>query len=126
MTMRRIVVSVTTDGSGDATAYSPPLSGKIRSMTYVKPGAASYTDGVDFTITNETTGETIWTEANVNATKACYPRAPQHSNAGVAALYAAGGLAVQELIAIARSKIKIVVGSGGAAKVGAFHILLET
>lgn len=122
--MRRVVVSVTTDGSGDATAYSPPVSGNIHSVTYVKPGAASYTDGVDFTITNETTTEGIWTETNVNATATRYPRAATHTNAGVAALYAAGGTAVNGLIAIARSRIKIVVAQGGAAKVGAFHFMI--
>lgn len=126
MGMRRFVVSVTTDGSGAATAYSPPVSGKVHSVSYVKPGAASYTDGVDFTITKETTGESIWTESNVNATAHRSPRAPTHSNAdGAAALYASGGTAVGTLIALAREKIKIVIGSGGASKVGAFHFNIE-
>lgn len=126
MGMRRIVVSVTTDGSGDATAYSPPVSGKIASVSYVKPGAASYTDGVDFTITKEITGETIWTESNVNATAHRSPRAATHSNAGAAALYASGGVAVNDKIAIARERIKIVVAQGGASKVGAFHFNIES
>lgn len=126
MGMRRIVVSVTTDGSGDATAYSPPVSGKLVSVSYVKPGSGSYSDGVDFTVTKESTGEQIWAESNVNATAHRSPRAALHTNAGAAALYAAGGVAVLDKIAIARERIKIVVAQGGASKVGAFHFNIES
>lgn len=125
MSSRRFVLSVTTASDGSATAYSPYLSGKITAIHYIKPGSGSYTDGVDFTITAEATGETIWTESNVNASKACYPRAGVHSTAGVAALYASGGTAVQELIRLSRDRVKIVLASGGDSKVGAFHIVVE-
>jgi hypothetical protein len=123
--MHKLKVTVTTDGSGDAVAYSPRVAGKIHSVAYVKPGSASYADGVDFTITSEATGEQIWVESNVNATAYRYPRAATHSNAGVAALYAAAGTAVQDKIALAADRIKIVVAQGGAAKVGAFHFCIE-
>lgn len=126
MGVRRVKVSVTTDGSGDATAYTPSISGEILGVSYVKPGAASYTDGVDFTITNETTGQGIWTESDVNATAHRAPRQPVHSQVGVAGLYAAAGAAVLVPIAVAQSRIKIVVGSGGAAKVGAFYFHIRT
>lgn len=126
MGMRRVTVSVTTDGSGDATAYSPQVSGEIFGVSYVKPGAGSYTDGVDFAITNETTGQGIWTEANVNATAHRAPRQAVHTLVGVAGLYAAAGEAVLVPVAIARSRIKIVLAQGGAAKVGAFHFLIKT
>ncbi len=127
MTMRRVVVSVTTDGSGVATAYTPPINGKLHSVSYVKDGGANpFADGVDFTITKESTGEGIWTEANVNATAHRSPRAATHTNAGVAALYASGGVAVLDEIAIARERIKIVIAQGGATKVGAFHFNVET
>lgn len=122
MTMRRHVVSVTTASDGSATAYSPYISGKIHAIHYVKN---DFTDGVDFTITAEATAETIWTEANVNAAKACFPRGATHSNAGVAALYASGGVAVNDKIALGRDRVKIAIASGGNAKTGAFHILVE-
>lgn len=122
MGVRRFVVTAVTDGSGNYTGYSPYLSGKIHSIQYVK---TDYTDGVDFTITAEATGETIWTELNVNAAKVCAPRMATHSNAGVAALYAAGGVAVNDKIALSRDRVKIVIGSGGAAHTGAFHIVVE-
>lgn len=125
MTVRRHVVSVTTDASGDATAYSKSIKGELISIQYVKPGSGNFDDGVDFTITKETTGETLWTESNVNATKHCYPRAARHSTAGVAELYAAGGTAVSDRICLGDERVKIVVASGGNAKTGAFHITVR-
>lgn len=125
MGTRRFTVSVTTIADGSATAYSPYLSGKLSAIHYVKPGAASYTDGVDFTITAEATGETLWTESNVNASAVRYPRAAAHSTAGVASLYAAGGTAVQAQIALGRDRVKIVLASGGDSKVGSFIIVIE-
>lgn len=127
MAIRRIVVSVTTDGSGAATAYSPPINGILHSVSYVKDaGANPFANGVDFTITKDSTGEGIWTESDVNATAHRSPRAATHTNAGAAALYASGGVAVLDKIAVAREKIKIVIAQGGATKVGAFHFNIET
>ena len=122
MATRRFVVSVTTAADGSATAYSPYLSGKVAAIHYIK---TDYADGVDFTITAEATGETIWTEANVNAAKVCSPRIATHSNAGVASLYAAGGTAVNDMIRLGRDRVKIVLAQGGNAKAGAFHIVVE-
>lgn len=124
MTVRRHVVSITTASDGSATAYTPYISGKIHSIQYIKPGSGNFDDGVDFTITAEATGETIWTESNVNASKVCMPRGATHSNAGVAATYD-GTRAVMEKIAISRDRVKIVIASGGNAKAGAFHVVTE-
>jgi hypothetical protein len=120
--MRRQKVTVTTAADGSATAYSPRLSGKIHSIHYVK---GDYTDGVDFAITAEATGENLWTESNVNASTVRYPRAPTHSQAGVAALYAASGTAVSDKPGIANDRVKIVLAQGGASKSGTFHILVD-
>ena len=122
MTIRRFVVPVTVDASGDAEEYSPHLSGKLVSMRYVKD---DFADGVDFTITAEDTGETIWTEENVNASATRHPRAATHSTAGAAALYASGGTAVNDKIALSQDRVKIVVASGGNATSGEFHITVD-
>ena len=122
MGTRRFSVTVTTDGSGNATAYSPYLSGSIASIHYVK---TDYADGVDFTITAEATGETLWTQSDVNAAASKYPRAPTNTQVGVASLYASGGTAVNDLIRVSRDRVKIVIGSGGATKTGAFIIVTE-
>lgn len=122
MAVRRFVVNVTTAADGSYTGYTPYLSGKITAIHYVK---TNFTDGVDFTITAEATGETLWTESNVNASKACMPRGATHSNAGVAALYASGGVAVNDLIRVSRDRVKIVLAAGGNATTGAFHVVVE-
>jgi len=123
--MKRLNIQVTTDNTGAATAYMPRTTGKVHSITYLKDATNAYADGVDFTITAELTGESIWAESNVNATAARYPRAPTHSQAGAAALYAAGGTGVLDKVAIANDRIKIVVAQGGSAKVGRFIALLD-
>lgn len=122
--MRHYKVTVTTDGSGNAVAFSPRIAGEIHSVQYVKDGSNGYVNGVDFTITAETTGENIWTQADVNGSAVVYPRAPTHSQAGAAALYAAGGTAVMARVGVAGDRVKIALAQGGAAKVGVFHILV--
>jgi hypothetical protein len=119
--IRRFAVTAVTDGSGDATVYSPYLSGYIHQIEYVK---TDYTDGVDFTITAEATGETIWTQSDVNASAVKATRQPTHSNVGVASLYASGGVAVNDRIALGRDRVKIVIASGGANKTGKFIIIV--
>lgn len=123
--MRRYKLTVTTAADGTATGYFPRTSGEIHSIQYVKDGANAFADGVDFAITSEATGETIWTESNVNASAVRYPRAPTHSQAGAAALYAAGGTAVSARIAVGGDRVKVAIAQGGNAKTGAFHLLID-
>lgn len=117
--IRNYEVTVVTDGSGVATAYSPYLSGYIHAITYVK---TDYADGVDFTITAEKTGEAIWAQSDVNAGITKAPRQPTHTSVGVAALYAAAGTGVNDRIALGRDRVKIVLAQGGATKTGKFII----
>ena len=121
MWAERKTVTVTTDASGDGTGYSPVVTGRVQQVRYVK---TDFDNGVDFTITAEATGETIWAEENVNASATRAPRQATHSTAGVAALYAAGGLAVQDHIVLANDRVKIVVAQGGNVKSGTFHVLI--
>lgn len=118
----RHVVDVTTASDGTATAYSPVITGKISSIRYVKN---NFANGVDFTITSEATGDTIWTQLDVNATVTVAPRQATHSTAGVAALYAGGGSAVLDQIVLANDRVKIVIASGGNAATGRFIITVE-
>lgn len=119
--MKRYKVTVTTASDGTATAYTPRLAGELDSIQYVK---TDFADGVDFTITDEATGESLWTDTNINASEVVRPRAPIHDQAGAARLYASGGTAVSSKIALANSRIKIVIAQGGNAKVGTFHFLV--
>jgi len=120
--MRRYKVTVTTAADGSATAYTPRLNGKLQSIHYVK---TDFADGVDFTITSEATGQSLWTDTNINASEVVSPRAPTHDQAGAALLYAAAGTAVGTEIPLGNDRVKIVIAAGGNAKVGTFHVLVD-
>jgi hypothetical protein len=122
MGIRKFTVSVTTDGSGNATGYTPYFSGKIEQVRYVK---TDFTDGVDFTTTLDGTGQTVWTESNVNAAVTKAVRMPIAGTDGVASLFASAGTAVQDKIAVSRDRVKWVVGSGGAAHTGALEVIVS-
>lgn len=125
MAVRRHTIDITTDGSGNATVYSPIVSGIIQQIAYVKDGGANpFANGVDFTITLEATGENVWTQADVNASAVVAPRQPTHSQAGVAALYAAGGTGVFAAIGVSRDRVKFAIAQGGATKVGRFYLVM--
>lgn len=119
---QRVAVTVTTAADGSATAYSGVLTGKLSQIRYVK---TDFADNSTFAITAEATGETLWGESNVNASATRAPRQATHSTAGAAALYAAGGAAVNDKIALANDRVKIVITNGGDTKTGVFHIVME-
>ncbi|AVX04336.1 hypothetical protein MXMO3_01811 [Maritalea myrionectae] len=115
MFVERKSVDVTTDASGDGTGYIPVSQGRIWSIHYVKD---DYATGVDFDITLEATGESLWTETDVNASKSDYPVAPANLDTG-------GASTLTEVpIVAAHDRIKIVVSSGGNAKTGKFIALI--
>ena len=120
--VQRLTVSVTTAADGSATAYSEVVTGKLLQVRYVK---TDFDNGSTITITAEATGETLWTESNVNASATRAPRQATHSTAGAASLYAAGGEAVLGQIGLAKDRIKIVIASGGNVKTGTFHFIVE-
>lgn len=122
MTIRRLVVPVTTDENGDGTAYASPIYGNLISIRYVK---TDFDDGVDFVITTEDTHQTLWSEEDVTASATRYPRAASHSTAGVAAAYAALGEAVNSMIDISAERIKVVVANGGDTTSGTFHFTIQ-
>ncbi len=121
MYAQRLTVSVTTAADGSATAYSAPVTGELSQIRYVK---TDFDNGSTITITSEATGETLWAETGVNASATRAPRQATHSTAGAAALFAAGGAAVNDKIALANDRIKIVIAAGGNVKTGTFVILL--
>ena len=122
MAVRRFVVPMAVDASGDGIFYSPPLYGHLVSFRYVK---TDFANGIDFVCTLETTGETLWSEDSVDASATRYPRAATHSTAGAASLYVAAGPGVLNRIAIGGDRIKIVVDGGGVSKTGTMHITID-
>lgn len=121
MHVQRFVVPVTVDASGYATAYSPVVTGRVIAIHYVK---TDYASGVDFTITSEATGQSLWTQADQNASAVKCPRQPTHDGVGAASLYAATGEPVEDHIYLANDRIKIVVAAGGVSKTGTFHLVI--
>jgi hypothetical protein len=124
MTLRRFVVPITVDENGDATVYSPYLSGELISFRYIKDDFAG--DDLAFTITSEASGETLWAEEDVTASATRYPRAATHTTAGAAALRAADtGEPVLARIALAADRIKFVIAGAGDETSGTFHVTID-
>lgn len=117
--VQRETVIVTTDASGNATAYSGAIMGKIEAIHYVK---GDFADGVDFTITGEKFAEGIWAQSDVNASASKWPRLACHDLVGVAAT-TDGTRALRDKIALANDRVKIAIAQGGNAKSGTFHII---
>lgn len=120
--IRKFTIPLTTNGSGACTAYSAYLSGFIQAIQYVK---TDFADGVDFTVTAEATGEAIWSATDQNSAVIVRPRAATHSTAGVASVYASGGTAVNDRIALGRDRVKVVIAQGGDTKTGAIIVTVD-
>lgn len=121
MVTRSFLIPAVSIADGSGTFYSPYLSGKLESIQYIK---TDYTNGVDFTITSEATGDTIWTESDVNAAAIKRPRTACHSTVGVAATLD-GTRPMLDKIALSRDRVKIVIGSAGDSKIGAFRVIVS-
>jgi hypothetical protein len=124
MQVQRYDVTVTTDGSGNATVFSPILTGRIINIIYTADGSTPYAGTVDFTITLEATGQGLWTELNIAGSKTVSPQQPTHDQVGAAALYAAGGTAVRDFVFAANDRVKIALAQGGATTKGLFQIIV--
>lgn len=121
MGIRKFTITVTTNGSGAATGYTPYFSGKIEQVRYIK---TDFADGVDFTTTLDGTGQTVWTESDVNAAVTKLPRQQVASTAGVAATYD-GTRTVTDKIAASRDRVKWVIAQGGDTKTGALEVIVS-
>lgn len=120
MYAERHTVSLTTNGSGAATGYTPVITGRILALRYIK---TDFADGVDFDVTVESTGETVWDEDNVNASATRYPRAQTHTTAGVAMTYD-GTRPVGEPVTVANDRLLVSVANGGASKTGSVVVIV--
>lgn len=96
------------------------VTGRLVNLIYTK---TDFADGVDFTITSEDGGQTLWTETNVNASKTVAPMQAAHSTAGVALTYNSTEPLVVPVY-LAADRIKIVIASGGTTKTGTFTAVI--
>ena len=121
--MTRHDITLTTDASGNATAYSSVAHGDIRQMRYVPDGSTPLATGADLTITGEGSGLAITTLTDIGTSAVQWaPRQATHTILGAASLYAAGGTAVTDRIALANERIKVVVAQGGNALTGVLSV----
>ncbi len=115
----RHCLDVTTDASGNATVYtSQPIVGAIIAISYVKAGSGGFDDTVDFAITLETTGQNIWTESNVTASKTVNTRVPAAKADGTASTL------TEVPVHAAHERLKIAIAQGGNAKTGKFIVVV--
>lgn len=114
---RKETVSITSDGSGDGTGYTSVIEGRILAIEYVKDGTSPYDSGVDFTITTETTGQSILTVTNTAASTVWRPRVAIQGGNGsnIANEY--------EPVYSAGERVKIVIAEAAASKVGSFNVV---
>ena len=120
MFIKRETVTVTTVSAGTATAYSSIVNGRILAIQYVKDG---YANGVDFTITTETTAQSLWRKDSVDASAIQRPRVTvQNSTASDVYYNDESDEEIMDYIHVADERIKIVLANGGDVKSGTFYI----
>lgn len=118
-------IELTTDGDGNAVGYTGNVTGRVLEIVYTKAaGDAAFANGVDFTVTGETTGVAIYAENSVDASKSVFPRRQVHSQAGVA-LTLEGTEPLVEPVWVANERVKVAVAQGGTAgKTGIVDVLI--
>lgn len=107
-------VSVTTAADGTATAYSSVITGIVVAIIYTKD---DFVNGVDFTITAETTGQNLWTDTNINASETVNPIVAANTQDGAAST------TVFKEICLANERVKIVIAQGGNVTSGTFTVI---
>jgi hypothetical protein len=114
------IVVVASDGDGDGVGYTPPVTGRVLGIHYVKD---SYAAGVDIDVSTENFGVALWSEDDVNASKSLYPRVAVQGTDGVDATLD-GTRPMLEPAPVADERIKITVAQAGASKSGQFTVLV--
>ena len=119
MRLTRVSVSVVTDESGAAVAYSPQCNGLVRTVEYVKPTSGGLDAATDIDIIADVSGAVIWTNKDLSTSKVIHPLAPAQDNTGadIVGAYAP--------ICLADERIKITVANGGNTLSGQFVFTIE-
>lgn len=115
--MRVITISLTTDASGDATAYANAVAGTVYAVQLVD---GTFDDGVDITLTaeNEDLSMPILVAADWNSDKMVYPRVLQNLNTDGTAL-------TTHCEPLVYGRLKAVIAQGGNAKTGKVKVYIR-
>lgn len=119
-------VTLTTDASGDCTAYTQrPISGELMAIWLDNgAGGSTLTNTADIVVTDRETGAAVLTVTNLAADGWYAPRIPVYGTDGTPILHAAAGTPEVEEIPI-NGGLKFVVAQGGNAKTGYAHVYTE-
>lgn len=118
-------VAVTTDGSGNATAYSPSTYGVVVAIRYVPAAVSPLASGATLTVTDNATGIQVLavTSLGVGSGRDFWPRAFVMNTTGTAATFD-GTRPILDLVPVAGA-VKVVIASGGAAASGTVYVYVQ-
>lgn len=111
----RHTVAITTDASGDATAYTPDVNGTVVSIKYNK---TDYANGVDLFVTGNSSGIEVLSVLAMDAAASFAPQQVVNLNTDGVAKTA------YSPIVVANEKLKLVIADGGNAKSGSFEVVV--
>lgn len=120
MYVERHTVSLTTDASGDVIGYTPHVSGCVLAIIYTKN---DFDNGVDITVTLESTGQAILALTDQNSSGTWYPRQQVHGATGTGLTLDGTRLMVEPVVA-ANDRVKVVVAQGGNVKSGSVAVVV--
>ena len=123
MFIQRHELDLTVNADGDATVYtSTTVTGRVLQLRYVPHASTPLDTNADVTITGETTGVAIATLSNIGLSAFTkVPRQATHGVTGTGLVYAAAD-AVSEPVYLADERVKVIVASGGASKIGTLFV----
>jgi hypothetical protein len=122
------ILDATVDAGGDYDSNTEALTGELVDVTYVPDGTSPLDTGADIVVTVAESGRAILTKANLGTAVISFaPRQPTHAVAdGAALLYAAAGVAVNDRIALANERIRLVISNGGVSLSGQFIFTVKS
>jgi len=113
--MYELTLSVTTNGSGNATAYTTHVVGAVHSVS-INKGTLPVT--ADITVTAEDTGEVILGLTDITTNSVDHPRALAQDTAGA-------NIAGEYEPVFVDGRIKVVVAQGGSSNTGTLYFTVE-
>lgn len=117
-------VSVTTDASGDAEAFTHNVAGRVLQVRYVPDATSPLDTGADLDITCETSGVVVANHDDIglSAFTRAYRQAT-HDTAGAASeTDDTTGTPVLDYVWAGGERLKLTIANGGDTKSGTFFI----
>jgi len=124
MFLSRQAIPVITDEEGDAVVFSGVVNGQIVAIKYEKASTNGFSAGVDFDVETEALKQEVWSEDDVNDSKAVYPLVGSHNTDGEVILVDESDAVYQRISAI-DERVKFTVANGGDTKSGTFYLVVE-